>query len=622
MVIKDHFEQLLLSGASSVSFTLDVSDGAASTRPSLASSAGTQPLGQIRPQPVDTTLPISGTPVQIATPFPYTPYGVQRSFPYGLGGGFDSCQALRQETSIISSITENYSAKRKYSKILEEQAAAAWLATQQGEMSSRSYTLPVCSPVAKEGVCMDSIPQDLQALVSSLSSEFCWDPLGVLISILGAVGIAMRGRYCVQLDAHWNEAVLLYSFVVRSSGSKKSALLDMLKQPFNDFINAKATAYSNGQASKEQAQKLKRAALNKIKRKNENEILKHMSGANLWDFEQALPKFDELAAWVAQAEHSLAEDLGRAPRLFADKFTSKKLHAAMAEHGGGLAMLEAEGGSFANMLEQPTTHVDALLKGYNMESLIWDSGKDEVAIQFPHLNMLFLIQPAILHRIYKNQRLDGVGFLSRICPYFASQLPQSPEGTYPRNDEQVSLYNEKIVKMLERNYTQSAVRDIFTCTVSPEAYAYIKEFEHRAAAQGPVGGFCHELEGFMHKLHGTAVRFAATLHAWTHAEPEKESISLGEIQVGCAVAQALVSHAVYAFAPCGLGAYNDALKILDWIRRNRSHFFSSDQINKGVSSMTNVKTYAALDLLEQHNIIRQSKRPHHVRQCAVHLHFA
>ena len=176
-----------------------------------------------------------------------------------------------------------------------------------------------------------------------------------------------------------------------------------------------------------------------------------------------------------------------------------------------------------------------------------------------------------------------------------------------------------MLSILKRTYAQNDGR-IFTYHADKGAYAEIKSFEVYIA-QIAEQEFYKPIQFFLHKLHGMAARIAGVIHTWNHTNPEDIPITIDEMALGIELAESYIPHAVFAYSPSGNSAYYDSQKILSWVRRHNHWCFKARDIAQGISNMTNANIFPALDLLEQHNYLRQIIIPEKSRICVMHPRF-
>lgn len=526
-------------------------------------------------------------------------------------------ELLRHNTSELN-IFNGYVGAIKHTAEIQEEAHYHGLLQQQVHYLSMQQMNPlVCAPAMNKDILWAYLPLDLQNLVFQVNRQTGWPPLAVLMIFLGCINAAMRGRYILRVDDFWREALILYLSIFSESGNMKSHLLELGSSPLTMFEKDKMTSF-NETAHR---QKERQIAIRCAKTSARAGIVKCAAGVTGKQYHGFFAEVAKEADRMADAarEHETSEL--KTPRLFVDICTDKKLIRTMPERGGGHTILQAEGNALVKQMNDPRFDLNIFLKGYTMESYSYGTiTGGETYIQNPFLSIMMVVQPYIAARMYSSERFAAVGLTPRFLPLF---VPTVASQTYTANDmalQEIKKYNDKIIAMLERNYTQEPDREIFEIRPTQEAYQAIKELQ-KWVAMGIERDAPNHMKAFMRKLHGTAARIAGVLHAWTYNEPEKHLLGLREMQVGISIAMAIEPHAEFAFNPTGLCAYEDAQKILAWVRRHKGSMFDSKQIAQYSGVTTNAKVFPALDLLEKHNMLTQQITPSRPRKCVMHPYF-
>jgi hypothetical protein len=122
------------------------------------------------------------------------------------------------------------------------------------------------------------------------------------------------------------------------------------------------------------------------------------------------------------------------PRLVADDVTSEAAASLLAQQGGRLAVLSAEGGIFATLAGRYSNGAPSLevfLKGHAGDMLRVDrKGRPAEHVDHPALTLGLAIQPELLRDIARMPGFRGRGLLARIL----YSLPPNTVGTRrPRN---------------------------------------------------------------------------------------------------------------------------------------------------------------------------------------------
>ncbi|MDR1642228.1 MAG: DUF3987 domain-containing protein [Clostridiales bacterium] len=552
-----------------------------------------------------TGLPFNGQPLQAPTTHPYLLQGIQQS------------------TNAMNTISDNYDAQKKLTATYENISIDQELAMKQNFLAGLMYKPLICGPQYQSPINYNLLSSDLQSLICDICARTGWYENVVLLMILSSISIATRGRYRLQLDYNWSETLSLYTFVVAESGERKSSLVNLLKEPFQNFLNERNTVIS--QINEQNEEKVK--MFERGKKVLEKDAAKQAYKESRND-ETGLDaeKFMQLCLANADTLSKVSErykiSTKKAIRIFSDHITEKAIYRDMEEHGECLSFFEAEGNTIVNMLQNKNSGaiLDIFLKGYTGESLSYKTARgDDVMLRAPFISMAFMVQSDILSRLYSNQMFNDIGLTSRFIPYFCNVPTQL---TYRQDHYRhvvLDTYQQKIKTMLERNYTQESNRKIRVIQVTPEAYNKIKDFEQYIYINH--NSYHNSVKSFRSKLHGTAARIAALLHIYAHDKPEDHPLELREMLAGISIADMIFPHAEFAFYPPGLTAYHNAQKIVEWIRKHRHCKFTSRDVAQGTAVIKNANIFPALDLLESHFIMAQVIRPGHPRACGVNLNF-
>ena len=530
-------------------------------------------------------------------------------------------KTVQDETNYLNIIVSNRNAWKNYQK-LEEENHTENLIWQTEQRLAGCHMLPLRYGLYEQpDIDWHLVPKNMSNIIKAVAEETGWNRFEILLIFLGSVAMAMRGRYVVKLDDLWEEVIILYQAIIASSGKRKSLIAKIFKSVFNQFIEEKQSEYLKDTSFIKEKQEAIRIVKYKLRRKAISKAI-----ADAYDKDCGLDvyaAFSSLQGPIEELETIASEfevHAGELPRFFAEHATFRGL-LDLLSHQCAIALFGEEGNSFAEMLNTQGSSLDVFLKGYTMEDFTNDNARyGNTHLKKPVLNILFIVQDYIIRQIYKSQRLASVGVTPRFLHYFCSDESSRQDTVTGVAKESIAIYEDKIRRMLARNYTQDSEREIFSCSVETEAYGEIKRYEAVIASHVAEGQYKH-MEPFLNKLHGTAVRLAGVIHAWNHEQPEQHPITHQEMLLGIQIADAHIAHASFAFDPTGTSAFYDAQKILAWVKRHGYGRFTSRDIAQGISNMTNANIHPALDLLEQHNILGQIIIPNRSRICVLHPHF-
>lgn len=80
------------------------------------------------------------------------------------------------------------------------------------------------------------IPREkLDQIVLYFSLLTGWNKIDVLVTMLGYINSAMRGRYKVSIRPEWDEPVIIYQMIIANPGQNKSLLHKQMNAPLEKF---------------------------------------------------------------------------------------------------------------------------------------------------------------------------------------------------------------------------------------------------------------------------------------------------------------------------------------------------------------------------------------------------
>jgi replicative DNA helicase len=301
------------------------------------------------------------------------------------------------------------------------------------------------------------------------------------------------------------------------------------------------------------------------------------------------------------------------PRLIADDATPEALTTLLADQGGRMAVLSAEGDLFDIMSGRYSrdgqANLGIFLKGHAGDLLLVDrKGREPERIDNPALTIVVTIQPQVLLDIARRPVLRGRGLLARVL----YSLPPDIVGfrridVDPVPDAVRENYHKQIHALA---LSLAEWTDPVLLMLTPEARKllaeYQKEIEPRLKANG---GDLAELRDWASKLAGATIRIAGLLHlAGNLTTGYKEPITEDTISRAIRLGQYFTAHARTAFRQMAMDPLiGEAQALLAWIRRANAAEFSKRDLFRGVQS-TGFQKAADLDeplaLLVEHGYVR------------------
>ncbi|MEN1761462.1 DUF3987 domain-containing protein [Anoxynatronum sibiricum] len=343
---------------------------------------------------------------------------------------------------------------------------------------------------------VNALPPELANYVEKLSTALQVPPdlpASLLLSILAT---CCAGKVRVQGVPGWIEPTNLFTLVILPPGERKSATLSALRRPVDEF-EALETERLAPEIAKQQAEY---RALEKVVTKRENTLAKEPNdyGA-LADLQQA-------------AEKLLNFEVMKAPRLTTSDATPEKVVNLMADNGGRLAILSAEGGLIeiaAGRYSNGMSNFEYLLHGHAGDTIRVDRvGRPADIIKKPALTVGITAQPDVLKVIQKNAQFRGRGLSAR----FMYSLPRPMVGNR-------DTHPEPMPENLQRDYENMIYMLLKTLDgdvalmLSPEAAEVSQRFAAWLEPKlKPETGEYSAFADWCAKAHGAALRIAGLLH--------------------------------------------------------------------------------------------------------------
>lgn len=407
-------------------------------------------------------------------------------------------------------------------------------------MSDTSWSIPIDidDPLKPDGEnVIDCFPFWNRQFMLEVAED-TQTPLGLPISLsLSVLATTLQKKIVVEGKNGWIEPVNLFTVAVMEPAERKSAVFAHMAKPIYLY-----EAEENKRLAPE-------VAKNQLEKKIlEDEINHHKVKASKGS------ESDKIMALRKAEELSEFEDI-RFIQLVADNVTLEKIVSILADNGGKISILSAEGEIFEIMLGRysanGTCNTETILKGHAGESIRVDrkNSKSE-HIDIPAITIGLAIQPKVLDGIIGNGDLRGRGMSAR----FLYSLPSSKVGRRnvnpkPIQHETKERYFNNIQKLLRIPLPENPN----ILKLSPEAFNESMKF-----AQELEPRFLEDLENIKDwagKLHGAILRIAGLLHVAENIhEPRvfEMDISVNTIRKSIKLGLYFLEHAKAVFNSAGI----------------------------------------------------------------------
>lgn len=443
---------------------------------------------------------------------------------------------------------------------------------------------------------VDVLPPFLASMVAEVAEALQVPPDLPATLGLASVSVAAGGRVDVTPKRGRIEPTNLYTVVALAPGSRKSPTVSIMTRPLVAAERAlcEATEPARVEASimarrvREQAEKAAAAAAND-------------------DSPETLAE-----AIAARARVNQYEEVHE-PRLLADDLTPETAATLMARHDGRLALISAEGGSFATIAGTrygASANLEPLLKAHAGDSIRVDrKGRDAERIERPALTIAITTQPDHLASIANTPEARERGLLAR----FLYSVPTNTVGRRKIDPDPVTeatqrAYEERLSRLV---LDLALMRERVALEVTPEARAVLLDLEAWLEPRlDPERGDLAAVTDWASKMGGTALRLAGLLHMAHHgidglAEPITGDTMTGAVRV----AHYYLAHTLAVFDTLTADPDLDAARrVVDWIKRHEPVTFTRRELHRGIKSRPLRKPEdldPALRMLTEHGLIRE-----------------
>jgi hypothetical protein len=418
---------------------------------------------------------------------------------------------------------------------------------------------------------------------------------------VGAAAIAKVAE--VEIWEGWREQTNLYVAVGMRSGSRKTTVFQRMTAPIEEYEARLVEETAEEIAEQRTRYKIYEERLKKAQTK------------------AAKAEGDELDTLTADAM-TAASDLESikvpaTPRLLVDDASPERLASMLAEQGGRLALMSAEGGVFdmmAGRYSQGIPNLDVYLKGHAGDALRVDRvGRPADHVRKPALTIALAVQPDVLQGLAGRPGFRGRGLIGRSL----YSIPKDTLGRrtvrpkpVPANVEKT--YNEKLTSLLElAKDLPVEERAAEVLRFGPEAQdemeAFLGWIEPRLAEDGELG----DMTDWAGKLAGAVARIAGILHMLDHAgekEPWEHRVAGETMRRAVNIGHYLIAHAKYALAVMGSDpTVEDAKYVLRRTERKGGEQFTKRDAFEGTKGRFGKvsELEPALDLLVSHGYLRE-----------------
>ena len=414
--------------------------------------------------------------------------------------------------------------------------------------------IPLTQAVAVPPFPVDALPAPIANMVRALSEATQTDPAMAATSALSALSACVGGHAEVEIRSGWREPLNLYTATIAAPGERKSAVQQAMIRP---ILDAEAQLVATGAAARVEAGTRKQIAVKAAESQSNSAA-------------RAKDKPDQaIAEAVRTALIADALEVPPIPRLVADDVTPEAAASLLAEQGGRLAIISAEGGIFdiiAGRYSRSIPNMDLWLKGHSGDALKVDrKGRPPEYVRHPAVTLGLMIQPAVLSAIAANREFRGRGFLARILYAFpVSKIGRRKIAPQPVDPEVMARYEDTVGKLALGMAERTG--DLAVLTLTQAAGEVMRSIESTVEPTLAGDGELAPLADWGAKYVGAIARIAGILHLAEHGIDEglQNRVSPETVTAAAQIGHYFKSAAIKAFAEMGIDQSTaDALYLMD-----------------------------------------------------------
>jgi replicative DNA helicase len=428
-------------------------------------------------------------------------------------------------------------------------------------------------------------------------AHFTQTPVDLAATVaLAALATAMAGRVEVQIRGPWREPANLFTVTSLPPGSRKSAVFASMTKPI--YLAEKVLV------DKVEHTILEAETLLAVE---EAKLMRAKAKAAKAEATTEREELEDEAIALADLIATMAGEMDPRPRLVADDITPEAAAALLAEQGGRLGVLSAEGGIFQILAGRYSTapNLDLFLKGHAGDPLRVDrKSTAPLIVDNPALTLGLTVQPEVLKAISEMPGFRGRGLLARICYSLPiNTVGYRKVGVEPPADEIANRYEVFLSDLARLFFEQEGPT---TVALSKEAAAALLKVERDLEPQLRPDGDVGFIVDWASKLVGAIARIALLLHIATTLGTTDDPISEDTMHNAIKVGDYFIAHALAAFDFMGVDpAVEGARTVLDWVKRNQLDRFTRREAHRGCRRFKKVTELDdPLHLLEEHGYVR------------------
>ncbi len=420
---------------------------------------------------------------------------------------------------------------------------------------------------------VDALPPVYANMATELAEATQTDVAMAATSALTVLAACIGGHAKIQVRRGWREPLCLYANTIARPAERKSAVQASMAAPLHDAEAALSVAGELERLKLTDELDMAKKTVDQLNKAAVNAAAK-AAGPDATDGDR------KAAAAAAEAARDAKKAMREIqvpviPRLLADDATPEATASLLADHGGRIAIVSAEGGIFDTIAGRyaRTVNMDVYLKGHSGDRIRVDrQGRPPQHIPSPALTLGLMVQPRIIEAIAANRDFVGRGLLAR----FLYATPVSKVGSRasdatPVSENTEAQYSHEI-KALASDMAGWAC-DPAVLMLDEQAEAAVRriqdDVEPTLAGDGALASPA-SLSEWGGKYVGAVVRIAGLLHLGQHGANSGVRYPVQAETVGNAerIGRYFTACAINVFSQMGAGPdIADAVYLLERVAR-------------------------------------------------------
>lgn len=408
---------------------------------------------------------------------------------------------------------------------------------------------------------VNCLPPTLQDYAKAVSESTQTSVDMASVAGLICLSICLQGKFRIQGSKGYTEPLNLYGVIVAKPAERKSSIIEAMTKFIYDYEQDKNAE--------------------KQEQINENSTIRNCLLSQIKELEKRGGNLTGNYQQYRQQAIDKKKELSNVPeikpiRLIADDASPEALTSLLAENGGKLSVISAEGGLFDIIAGRYSNgvNIDTFLKAHSGDNLRVDrKGRQSEYINNPCLSVLLAIQPQVLEGIMDNEIFRGRGLIGR----FLYCYPKSRIGTRNYKGQPIPLVYEKDYKKLIYELMDIPCNENpYIINLSQEALSLIEEEFNSIETR-----LISDLEGISEwagKYIGAVLRIAGLLHIAEHKSNDilvSEQTMKNAIEIG----HYFIEHAKLSFSIMGA---NQQQKQAEYVLKYISKEFHSEMSKRDI----------------------------------------